>query len=260
MLGPILLGYYFFGFDKASILTGLLTSLHCNVFFPLFSKFQSDNNELKKAFFSYAQKQTFILYPLIFIQIILAKELIDLVYGIKWNNSILTFQLILGYIFARITASIIHVLFDAVGKPEQNLKHFQIITPVCIFAFIIGIKLGGLTGVAIAAFIVHILGALLLFIRTCNTFKWNFREFILNLFECFIPIVLQIPLIIPLKMYLNHINLPNYIVLLIIIPISFILYLFFTRLFLKDIYENIILNYSQKLLIKLKSQLALSND
>lgn len=260
LLGPILLGYYSFGFDKASILSGLLTSLHCNMFFPLFSKFQSDSNELRKAFFSYAKRQTFILYPLIFIQIILAKELIGLVYGTKWNNSILTFQLILGYIFARITASIIHVLFDAVDRPEQNLKHFQIITPVCILALITGIKLGGLTGIAIAAFIVHILGALLLFIRTCRIFKWNFKEFILNLSECFIPLVLQLPVIIPLKGYLNHINLPNYLILLIIIPTSFVLYLFFASLFLKDIYENFILSYSRKLLIKLKSQFALTND
>ncbi|OGI18014.1 MAG: hypothetical protein A2255_00510 [Candidatus Melainabacteria bacterium RIFOXYA2_FULL_32_9] len=240
LLGPTLLGYYFFGFDKASILVGLLVGLHCNIFFPIFSKLQANKNDLKTTFFSLMEKQAFIVYPLIFAQIMLAKELINLIYGARWDNSILIFQLILGYIFVRITASIIHVLFDAVNMPQQNLKHFLLITPICLVAFFIGIKLGNLKGVVIAAFVAHLFASFLLFIRVCFVFKWDFSEFLSYLSKFFIPIILQIPVIIPLKLYLNYLTLPDYITILIMVPIIFTLYIFLTSLFLKDFYNNVV--------------------
>ncbi len=73
--------------------------------------------------------------------IILAKEVINIIYSSRWDNSILTFQLLLGYTFWKINASIVHVLFDAVGKPQENLKHFLVVTPICIITFLVGTKL-----------------------------------------------------------------------------------------------------------------------
>jgi len=256
LLGSTLLGYYCFGFDKALILASVLVGVHCNIFFPLFSKIQTNAQELKKTFFSLVEKQTFVLYPLIFIQILLAKEIINIIYGSRWDNSILTFQLILGYAFLRTTSSIIHVLFDAVDMPEQNLKHFLLITPMCVAAFFVGAKMGGLIGVSIAAFIIHSFTTSLLFVRASWVFKWGLKEIALSLSKFFIPLLLQMPIIIPLKIYLTNINLPNYAILLIIIPTCLILYLFFVRLVLKDAYENIVLNYGKKILFKLKPVLS----
>jgi len=255
LLGPTLLGYYCFGFAKALMLVSIITSLHCNIFFPLFSKIQTNTAELKKTFFDIVEKQTFILYPLIFIQILLAKEIINIIYGSKWDSSILTFQLILGYAFLRITASVIHVLFDAVNMPQQNLKHFLLVTPMCIIAFFLGTKFGGLVGVSIAAIAVHILSTLLLFVRTSYIFKWEFKKFILSLSKCFVPIIIQLPIIIPLKMYLSQINMSNVMMLMIITPVCFVLYLIFASWLLKDLYDDIIVNYGQKLLLKLKTKL-----
>lgn len=255
MLGPTLLGYYCFGFDKALILVSLICALHCNVFFPLFSKIQTQPQELEETFFSLVEKQALVLYPLVFLQIILAKEIINIIYSSKWDNSILTFQLILGYTFWRTTASIIHVLFDAVGKPEQNLKHFLITTPVCVAAFLIGTKLGGLFGVSIAAFLVHTFTTFLLFIRTCNVFCWSFKKLISTLFKYFIPIVLQLPIIIPLKIYLLSLHMHNIFVLLIITFTCLVLYLILVRLFYKEIYFSFIKDNSKKILIKLKPML-----
>ena len=252
LLGSTLLGYYCFGFDKALILASVLVGVHCNIFFPLFSKIQTNAAELKKTFFSLVEKQTFVVYPLIFIQILLAKEIIGLIYGSRWDNSILTFQLILGYAFLRTTSSIIHVLFDAVGMPEQNLKHFLLITPMCVAAFFIGAKMGGLIGVSLAAFIIHSFTTSLLFVRAGLVFKWGFKELVALLSKCFIPTMLLMPVIIPFKMYLNAINLPNYMIVLIIIPACLALYLFFASLTLKDTYNDMVLNYGKKILGKFK--------
>lgn len=258
LLGSTLLGYYCFGFEKALILITMLVGLHCNMFFPMFSKIQTQPAELKSKFFSIVEKQTFIAYPLIFIQIILAKEIINVIYGSRWDNSILTFQLILGYAFLRITSSVIHVLFDAVNMPEQNLKHFLLITPMCVVAFLTGAKMGGLFGVSIAAFAIHSFATWLLFIRTCKVFRWEFKEFVFVVSKCLIPLILQLPIIFYLKRYLVHLSLPGYMILLIIIPVCFVLYFLFTGLILKNLFNEVVVGYGKKILFKLKP--ALSNS
>jgi len=229
LLGPALLGYYCFGFDKASIFAGLLVGLHCTVFFPLFSKFQQEPQELKKTFFSLVEKQALIVYPLIFIQIILAKEIINIIYSSKWDGSILTFQLILGYTFWRTSASIIHVLFDAVDMPQQNLKHFLVVTPICIAAFLLGTKMGGLIGVSIAACLAHTFSAFLLFGRTCRVFGWNLKELFVTLIKYLIPLIVQAPIIILFRIYLIGLGWADWAVLLAVMPASLLLYLLIVR-------------------------------
>ncbi len=234
LLGPMLLGYYCFGFDKASIFAGLLVGLHCSVFFPLFSKFQSERGELKQTFFSLIEKQSLIVYPLIFIQIILAKEIINIIYGSKWDGSILTFQLILGYTFWRTSASVIHVLFDAVDMPQQNLKHFLIVTPMCIVAFLVGTKMGGLLGVSIAAFLAHTFATFLLYARTCRVFEWSLKELFKILIKYFIPLIVQAPIVIILKNHLVQLGWNNWAILFVVVPVSLLLYLLLVR---KDAYK-----------------------
>jgi|GEM_PF-1565787 len=258
MLGSKLLGYYFFGFDKAFLVVSVAFTIICRIFFPVLSRAQSDPHELKRVFFDLIEKSAFILYPLIFIQIILANEIITTIYGTRWINSIFIFQLILGYTFGRVIASNIHILFDAVNMPHQNLKHFIVITPICVIALFLGTIFGGLIGVSFAAFLIHSFAAILLFIRVCKVFKWNLYEFILASSKCFIPIILQLPIIIPLKLYLNYFKVPDIITLLIITPLIMILYLIFTRIFLKDIYKNFVLQFWQK--ISTKINLKLTSD
>lgn len=248
LLGPILLGYYFFGYEKALIVSITAHSVVCSVFFPLLSKHQTDNIELKKVFFSLLKKQVFILYPITFLLIVLAPEIIQTVFGSKWNNSILTFQLILGYTFFQTLALSNHVLFDATGKPKQNLKHFLLITPICMIAIFLGVKIDGLRGVSIAAFISHSLASILLFMRTCKVYNWKLEEFLLIPIRNFIPILLQLPFIILIKIYLNNIMAPQCIFIILIVPISLVLYLLTSKILLKETFDSTFLAVKKEII------------
>lgn len=254
LLGSGILGLYFFGFEKALSIINMLSGLYVNMCFPLFAKLQSDKEELKSKFFSVVEKLNFAVYPLIFIQIVLAKELINFVFGTKWNDSVLTFQLILGYSFFRIAASVVNIIFDAVGKPEQNLKHFQIATPLCIVAFLIGAKFD-LIGVSIAAFLVHTLLAGLIFIRACKVFNWSIKEFFNMQLKFLVPLILQLPIIIPFKMYLEKLGFPIYLNIILIMVSILGLYFIFIISFFKEVYEQICIPVINKIKNKSKKLL-----
>lgn len=258
LLGSGILGYYFFGFEKSMMTVSMLSGLFTNMFFPLFSQIQTDNDQLKSKFLSIMEKLNFVYYPTLFLEIIMAKELIEFFYSSRWENSILTFQLLIGYNFFRIMMSVINILFDAVGKPEQNLKHFMLVTPMVITAFFIGAKFNGLIGVSIAAFFVHTLSSLLIYIRACRVFHWKFSEIMNVQLKFFVPIILQLPIIIPFKTYLETMHLPLIINIMVITILSFGLYMAFIMLFFKDVYNRNCLPYINKLKYKGKEILGLA--
>jgi PST family polysaccharide transporter len=247
LLGSNLLGYYYFGFEKALIFVTIVSNISVSIFFPQFSKVQKNPEELSRTFFSLVEKQTYIMYPLLFTQILLAKEFMNVIYGTRWDNSIFTFVLISCYAFGRVVALIIHVLFDAVGQPQHNFKHFRIATPICLLGIFIGTKLGGLIGVSIAACIVHIFTVFILLVRTGRVFNWKFSEIMLYSTKSFIPILIMLPIVVPLKLYLSIIHVKSIVILLTITPLCFILYLLFTRIFLKDLFDSTIVMTFNKL-------------
>jgi lipopolysaccharide exporter len=252
LLGAKLLGYYFFGFEKAMITVLIFVNITCRIYLPIFSQIQSNKAELKEKFFSLVKKQSFIMYPVFFLQLILASQVINFVWGNRWNDSIFVFICISGYVFGRIMATIIHVLFDAIGHPEYNLKHFLIAAPICVTGLFIGTKLGGLKGVSVAALIVHSLSFFLLLIRTKYMMKWPLKELLKSFALCFIPIIAQIPIIIPLKFIMAHFHIPDPFIIIGISFVSTVLYLYFAKLFVYDIYVSVFVHYKQKIFEKLK--------
>jgi hypothetical protein len=145
---------------------------------------------------------------------------------------------------------LIHVLFDSTGKPDQNLKHFLIVVPICMIGIFIGTKVGGLVGASIAAFLVQSLAVIILMVRVVKKFEWSFKDVFLTSLKPFIPIAVQFPILIVIKEFLNYINTPYLAILMIIPLVFFFIYVLLTKFFLKDIYESIILTMFNKILIK----------
>jgi O-antigen/teichoic acid export membrane protein len=239
LLGSKLLGYYYFGYEKAMILILLTGNIGVNLFAPMFSKAQIDKTKLEELFFDIVKKQNYILYPLIFIQIILAKEIVDFIYGSRWNNSLFTYKLILTYIFLRAVSANIHVLFDAVGRPDLNLKYFVLIAPLCVATLYIGTLLGGLTGISIAACLIHSVGALILYKLLCNHIGCQYKKVLLEPLKPLICLIIQLPILIPLINYMHYLKQTNYVIIFAVLPIYIGLYIIISRILIKDIYDNV---------------------
>lgn len=95
------LGYYTQAKKLEEVPTGALSSVVNQVSFPVFSAMQDDHALLKKGVSKNIKSITYLNFPLMVLLIIIARPLITLLYGAKWEQSIPYFQIlcILGIVY-----------------------------------------------------------------------------------------------------------------------------------------------------------------
>ncbi len=171
-LTSALLGYYYFGFEKAFLAALLIRGMTDQVFFPIFSAAQNQPEELKKQYFKFSSYLMFALFPLFALGIFFARDGLLLVYGRQWENSIATFQAILGFCLLKVIYDVSLTLLNATGKTRQAFWHFVWVTPHTLILFALGAFWGGLQGLTLAALLSHSLSVGLLMFRVRAQFGW----------------------------------------------------------------------------------------
>ncbi|WP_392531334.1 lipopolysaccharide biosynthesis protein [Nostoc sp. C117] len=135
-LGSIALGYYTVAYRLLLILTQLLTSVIVKVSLPAFSRLQSEPERLRNALYKGIQLTSLITFPGFMATVILAPEIVTVVFGQKWTPSIPVMQVLnlIGILYAYFyfNGSVIM----AVGKPSWKLAldFLQAVSNVVAFA------------------------------------------------------------------------------------------------------------------------------
>ena len=239
-LSSAMLGYYYFGFEKAFLLSVFTRGISEQVLFPVFSKSQADMDVLKQNYFKLGSYVMFILFPILGFVILQAQELLPLVYGDHWNNSIFTFQCILSFFLLKVNYDISITLFNAIGKTHQNLKHFLCVIPHTVLFFFIGVSKAGLMGLSIAALMAHSLSGMFMMYRLSRYFKWSLLEQVTHLFRYLVPLFLVVPVTLFFKYLFMKMGLSALVVIFNLIFIFVIFYISFSWLInpeiIKDIY------------------------
>lgn len=251
LLGKSLLGYYYFGFEKTLIILLFIFNISNNIYFPVFSKHQHNYKELKTVFYSLLQRQTMILYPVFFMLTILSPEIFNLLFGNRWNNSIIIFQILMLMTFSRSISLIIHTLFDATGRPDLNFKYYAAITPIFILLFLLGAHYGSIIGLAFSVLLSYNFGIFLLFKQMDKVYEFGFLKLIKNYLKPLIPLLLQLPAIIPFKLLLTNLNVNKIIIIILISILSVILYFIFVRFFMREEYNNFVIPFKDKIMSKI---------
>jgi len=88
------LGYYTQAKKLEEVPTNTLSYIVTNVSFPVFSRLQDDNEKLLYALRKNLKAVTYLNFPLCILLIIIAKPLIEILYGAKWDLSVPYFQLL----------------------------------------------------------------------------------------------------------------------------------------------------------------------
>lgn len=88
------LGYYSQAKKLENIPTSSLSQIVSQVTFPVFSKFQDNNSQLKAVVRKCTTAITYLNFPLNILLIVIAAPLIRLLYGPNWEQTILYFQLL----------------------------------------------------------------------------------------------------------------------------------------------------------------------
>ena len=88
------LGYYTQAKKLEEVPTGTLSHIVASVSFPVFSKFQNDKEKLLYGLRRNIKAITYLNFPMCILLLIIAKPLIALLYGAKWEPSVPYFQLL----------------------------------------------------------------------------------------------------------------------------------------------------------------------
>ncbi len=181
-LGAEALGYYGKAFSLMLLPTSSFTSVLDQVLFPTLSKVQSETKKLTLTYEYGISSIALILMPLSVISVVLAPELIRVVYGAEWSPAIQPFQILCLGMFFRSAYKICSSIILACGK----VYSFTVIQAVYAVIILIGSIIGqnwGIEGVAFSTAIGILVNYILLTRGSLIITGLNWRKF----FELHLP-------------------------------------------------------------------------
>lgn len=174
-LGTVPLGFYSPAYEYARYPRRAIANPILSVFFPVFAQLQDDRLRLSRAFFRATSLMVRLggLFSLLFV--FTAPEFIPWLLGEKWLPMVTTFQLMIVYTFLDPLSLAANNLLTATGRPEAVMRARIVQMVVFIPAvFLLGNWLG-IEGVALAADLMVLTGAALLFWQTRRVADYSSR-------------------------------------------------------------------------------------
>jgi len=92
-LGPASLGFYTLAYQIMILPLSKINSIITRVAFPAFSKIQDDNTRMRRGYCKVINYISMISFPMLTGMLVVAPEFIRLVYGPKWESSIIILQI-----------------------------------------------------------------------------------------------------------------------------------------------------------------------
>jgi O-antigen/teichoic acid export membrane protein len=127
------LSFYKMSYNAAAMPTQILYQIIGRVTLPAFSKVQSDLSSLKNLYFKILEYSSYIIVPAFFGLFLLASDVINILYGPKWQPAIPLFKALLVFGLANVIRVFSNNLFLATGRPSILPK----ITLLRIFCLVI---------------------------------------------------------------------------------------------------------------------------
>jgi len=158
VLGMEALGIYALAFQLANLVTTNVVFLVNDIFLPLFSKVKGDNKRLRDLYIRMIQFLGFLSFPLITALCLGAESIVYFIYGTKWLDAVLPFQILCLFALGRSLSSPSSALFSAVGRPDIGFKFTAYFTPVFLLFVFLGSQFG-VVGVAVSTTFVRVVGS-----------------------------------------------------------------------------------------------------
>jgi lipopolysaccharide exporter len=149
ILGADLLGYYSIANNIVSIPANKINPIITKVAFPVFSKIQHNNNQLKNGYLSIIRALCFINTPLYLGLYAVAFPLIVLVFGVKWEESVIILKMLCLAGLLRTIQNPIGSLLMSKGRADWGFRFNLVKTLILGFSIWFGAVLGGILGVTI---------------------------------------------------------------------------------------------------------------
>ena len=122
LLGSHILGLYSMAYQLMVKPFEMFNPIITRITTPLFSKFQMDNDRLRKVFLDMVRIVALVMFPVYFGMIVLADPLFMLMFGKKWLPAVTVFQIlaILGFFYS--IGNLMGSLIISKGRPDIGFK------------------------------------------------------------------------------------------------------------------------------------------
>jgi PST family polysaccharide transporter len=141
-LGTTALGYYDLAYRLLLVVTSLFVGIISSTAMPIFSSIQGDLPRLRNVLYEFVELTNAIAFPVFLVMSVLAPELVIVIFGEQWKDSIPVMQIlnIIGILYAGFYFNA--PLIMAVGKPEWKLRLDICRTIFYVTAFFIAVRWG----------------------------------------------------------------------------------------------------------------------
>lgn len=247
LLGSSMLGIYTFAYDKSMLMVNSISSPVTSISFSAFARLQNHREKLKEAFLKAIKSITLITFPYAFSQLALGSEFITGVFGHKWHDSIILFQMIVIFSLGRSISQCGNPILQAIGKPNIALNWNLIYAPIYIVSIYLGFKLAGINGIGATTTIVGVLGTLIYLGIIVKTLKWSFGDIYQTIKPALISSIIMGGCLLCLKNPVEHFRLSSLALLALLLPVGILIYVLSIKLFFKDTYGFIFQTVSKLL-------------
>lgn len=175
-LGALPLGFYTFAYNQSMMLPTLLMGAFSHVAFPIFARLRERSAELRAMYLRFARTNAGIAIPLLLLLLVAAPEYVRAIYGEKWAPAIFPFQLLLLHAIGRCLMLGAGELFNAIGRPDLNLKCALGAAPVFVAAVAMSLR-WGIAGVSVATALVFLGLAGVIIAIAFRTLRWKPSDF-----------------------------------------------------------------------------------
>jgi O-antigen/teichoic acid export membrane protein len=162
LFGEKSLGYYALAFQLISLPVQKLTANANQVVYPVFCRLRHDPERLRDWYLRLTVLLGFLGMPALAGMALVANDAFALVLGPKWQPAVLSFQLLSVVGILMVYGSTLPPMFNALGRPDVNLRYTAVCTLLYPVAFAICANYWGVTGVCVAWLVLYpiLIGAL----------------------------------------------------------------------------------------------------
>jgi teichuronic acid exporter len=167
------LGVYNLAFQFSNLFTGYFLPLITNITLPVFAKNNRDIPVVKNHYLRMIQLISVVSIPVITLMIINAKFLITTLYGSRWEEAVVIFQLLSFFMMVKTLSSPTNGLFNALGYPQKNLYFMVYFVPIFLLSIYLGASTESIVLFTVILVVVRILGSLFLMRKSLSLIDAN---------------------------------------------------------------------------------------
>jgi len=191
-LGMELLGVYNLAFRFAHLFFTNFLPIITNVTMPVFSQIKDNIPRLRDNFTRSLKLIAFVTTPVITFQILFAEPLINLIYGPKWHDAIIPFQILSLFVLFKSVGSPTSGLYNATGNPQIGFYFTLIFTPFFIGSVLFSSVFKSLIITTVIVASVRVLGTLTHFFLSGRILKVPGFALMTQALKSFIPAIIMV--------------------------------------------------------------------